>query len=137
MRISLYLIFPFKQIVVWNCKLLEGDISVLCRCQMTLTVLAALWAVVFGMSTIWKVQGDCWLSCKNDPTTQCLSHRPKSTAQHCAGGQWILAAVGGFCAWSLSCMLSPWSSCLHFNVFWELLKSNKYGKMMCAIVTCS
>lgn len=95
-------IFPFKQIVVWNCKLLEGDISVLRRCQMTLIVLAALRSVVFGMSTVWRVQGDCWLSCKSEwpcntvPFSQTQKHR------------------SALCRWSVNTCSSWWFSCTIF-----------------------
>lgn len=53
-------------IVVWDCKLLEGNRSILPHCQMTLILLSV--AIVFGMNVIWRVQGDCWLSynCKSE-----------------------------------------------------------------------
>lgn len=111
--------------VVWDCKLPESNHSIFPHYQMTLT------AVSGG---IWQ---SCWHECRlpvlegceeiahcpmtvtvNDLITQSFffSHRPKSTTQHCAAGLWMLAAVGDFYAPSVSCILSPWLSCLHFRL---------------------
>lgn len=58
----------------------------------------------------------------NDLITQSFfffsPHKPKSTTQHCAAGLWMLAAVGDFYAPSVSCILSPWLSSLHFSLIW-------------------
>jgi len=111
--------------VVWDCKLPESNHSIFPHYQMTLT------AVSGG---IWQ---SCWHECRlpvlegceeiahcpmtvtvNDLITQSFffSHRPKSTTQDCAAGLWMLAAVGDFYAPSVSCILSPWLSCLHFRL---------------------
>lgn len=99
MRITIYFIFPFKQIVFWNCKLLEGNLSILRHCPRTLIVLSELCAVVFGMNMVWRVQGDCWWSCKGEWTYNSVLF--SQTQKH----------HSSFCRWSVNTCSSWWFLC--------------------------
>lgn len=101
MRIAICFIFPFKQTVVRNYKLLEGNPSILRRCPRTWIVLPELRAVVFGTNMVWRVQGDCWLSwnCENEWTYSSVlfSHTQKQRS--------------ALCRWSVNTCSSRWFLC--------------------------
>lgn len=99
MRIAICFIFPFKQTVIWNCKLLEGNLSILHCCLRTLIVLPELCAVVFGTNRVWRVQGGCWLSCESEWTYSSVLF--SQTQKH----------HSALCRWSVNTCSDRWFLC--------------------------